>query len=222
MCIETYMAGLHPPAGHQWSEYAKSLFEISATEPDDNGKSDHCLDDKRSGKVKAIWFDQVMSHWTNLENKRKNNLPVTCRIDAYYVSDTGRYLIEFKKDGVLSRHKDKLWLKFHDSLTQLIDHGWVTLAQACDSLIYIVVRTGVARYDKSSFTEQNFKKLPEAIKLAIINGYTYGMQDLMQRPWKFPVSAECGLGCFEGVSCNRVLTLTVTQFDRYCQDNHWI
>lgn len=216
------MKGLLPPVGHQWSEYDKSLFEISATKPDDNGMVEHCLANKRSGKVKAIWFDQVMSHWTDLENKRKNHLPVTRRIDAYYVNDAGYFLIEFKKDGSLSGHKDKLWLKFHDSLTQLIDHGWLTLTQAQEELTYIVVRLGLPRYDSSSFTEQNFKKLPETIKNAIINSHMLGMQDLMQRPWRYSVLAECDLSRFEGVSCSKALTLTVSQFDRYCQEYHWI
>lgn len=221
MCIESCMTGVLPPLGHQWCEYDKTLFEISAAEPDVNGKVDHCLENKRVGKVRAIWFDQIMSHWTDLENKRKNNLPLTSRIDAYYICEERQFLIEFKKDGSLSGYRDKLWLKFHDSLTQLIDHRWTTLACARDALTYIVVRTGLARYAKSDFTESNFKKLPEGIKQAIINCYSNGMQDLMLRPWLYPVSADCGLSCFKGVSCNEVLTLTVAQFERYGQEHHW-
>lgn len=223
MDIKSCMKGLNPPTGHGWQDYDKTLYEISATEPDSAGNITYCLSPDRAGKVRAIWFDQVMSDWTDLPLRKQQNLPLTHRIDGYYVKGSDRFLIEFKNDGSLVRFDKGLCFKFHDSLTQLMSHGWITLGEAQQSLTYIVVKSGTPKsYTKDDFTEANFRKLdPIAKDQLLLAGGAPRCSDLVQRPWRFSITPECGLDGFEGISCRKVLTINVTQFDRYVQDFHW-
>lgn len=203
--------------GQSLAAYQRTLHETSASEDDNGNITGYCLENKRAGKLTAVWFDEVMSDWTNLPACKASRLPMTRRIDAYYVKGPDAYLIEFKRDGDLQKFKDDFWLKFHDSLAQLLDHKWTTLSEAKEHLHYIVVTPTRFHYQEGDFDPN----LSEGEKSKWLLLSTSLGSDLMQRPWNYPIRSRCGLWRFEGVTCKKALTITASQFDRFASDNKW-
>lgn len=203
--------------GKSLATYKRTLHDASASVDDDGNITGYCLEDKRAGKREAVWFDEVMSDWTNLPFCKANKLPMTRRIDAYYVKGDDAYLIEFKRDGDLEKFKDNFWLKFHDSLAQLLDHKWLTVAEAKEHLHYIVVTSTKFSYQEGDFAPSvSGKKKSEMFLQCTSLGV-----DWMLRPWNYPIRSRCDLWRFEGVTCKKTLTITAAQFDRFAQENGW-
>lgn len=203
--------------GGSLEAYRKTLHDASASVDDDGNTTGYCLENKRAGKLEAVWFDEVMSDWTNLPFCKEHHLPMTRRIDAYYVKGDDAYLIEFKRDGDLKKFKDSFWLKFHDSLAQLLDHKWLTAAEAKEHLHYIVVTSVRFPYQEEDFDPS----LSGKKKAEMLLQRTSLVVDWMQRPWNYPIRSRCDLWKFEGVTCKKTLTITAAQFDRFAQDNGW-
>lgn len=216
MDVADYM-NLEKRHGQSLAAYRRTLHETSASEDDNGNIIGYCLENKRAGKLTAVWFDEVMSVWTNLPFCKANQLPMTRRIDAYYVKGSDAYLIEFKRDGDLQKFKEDFWFKFHDSLAQLLDHNWMTVSEAKEHLHYIVVTSTRFHYQKEDFGPNLSEK--EKSKWLMLS--TSLGSDLMQRPWNFPVRSRCCLWKFEGVTCKKTLTITASQFDRFASDNKW-
>lgn len=203
--------------GSPLAAYRKTLHDTSSSEDDNGNITGYCLENKRAGKLTAVWFDEVMSDWTNLPFCKANHLPMTRRIDAYYVKGPDAYLIEFRRDGDLQKFKDDFWFKFHDSLAQLLDHKWMTVLEAKGHLHYIVVTSTCFRYQKEDFDSNLSEK--EKSKWLLLS--TSLSSDLMQRPWNYPIRSRCDLWKFEGVTCKKTMTITASQFDRFASDNKW-
>lgn len=196
----------------------RSLYEISKVENPRQGGKTHCLDNKRAGTRTTIWFDEVMSEWTDLNNLRVQNKVMPHRIDGCYVKDRDIYLIEFKADGDWLNLKDTLWAKFHDSYSQLIGRGVVSIGEAQSHLYYIVVSSAQMRYGK----EDVLGSSSEAKKAEIFFAITNPMSDYVQRPWKHPeIQPKAALNKLAAFSCQAIYTLSVAQFDRFVLESQW-
>lgn len=212
--------------GSKWSfdagRCARTLYEISKIEEPREGGKTHCLENKRSGRKLAIWFDEVMADWTNLESLRKQSKILPHRIDGCYVQGENIYLIEFKADGDWKFLKDNLWAKFHDGFCQLIGRAIISLSQAREHLYYIVVTSARMKYSDVDLCEQQLKKLSQREKAAIYCNILNPSSDLMLRPWKHPeILPKADLLEIAGYSCKAVYTMSVPQFDRYVEDARW-
>ena len=201
----------------------KSLHEISVIDNPRPGGKTHCLENKRAGKIEAIWFDELMARWTNLEQRRHDHLALAHRIDGCYVKGEDIFLIEFKADGDLDKFKDVFWMKFHDSFVQLLVHKWMSLENASQHLYYIVVTSTVFRYTDNDFSQDVFSGLSESEKSLKLMQMTNPIEGLVQKPWAHSeIVARCNLQMFEGVSCKKAMTITTSQFDRFVQEKHWV
>ena len=196
----------------------KSLYEISKVENLRPGGRSHCLENKRAGTRTAIWFDEVMAYWTNLEELQTQNKALPHRIDGCYVKGRDIYLIEFKADGDWSSLKDVLWAKFHDGYSQLIGRKIISMEEAKSHLYYIVVSSVLLKYGPDDIVKTVSKAKKAELFLAITNR----ISDYVQRPWKYSeILPKANLRKLTAFSCQATYTLDISQFDRFVMESQW-
>lgn len=216
------LGNLESRAGEPLAGFEKSLFDLSKS----NVANVACLFQNKIGKIKALWFDEIMArpNWTDLAHRKKEGRSLSHRIDALYVQGAEYFLIEFKCDSEIENFQDDLFLKLYESVFQLIRHAWLTYGEAVSRLTYIVVYKGMCRFSKKLLTESYKNNMSEAdklnLKLALSSPFSW---DYVKSPWKYQgvVLPRCGLDLAELMCCKMALTLNPNQFETFARENGW-